>query len=390
MDADRAAERGQGSARFRPQPLWVRVDRNRVKLAVFVAAFVVGSALLLTAALVAVPGSLFGAVFTADEPDYAAEYWHDFAVVLAISLGVMLAAGSVAAAVQLANAEDWVRNRFKGAAAPEGSQREFEAVVRDMAIAGGLTAVPGVVVLDTQVVNAYALGAARSKAVIGVTRGLLAQFSAEEQRAVVAALVARIVSGDILFATALAALMGPLKAIRGSGKAVMSGGCANGGCGSALVNEGCSGMPDVSDGCGCLFDGLGDNDDASGCLGAAGMALLFVVIAVITYAAVVAAAWIVTIWGRLLHRTAYEKADAEGMLLLKDPVAMLSALQKAIASDTTILDGDPSYDGIFYTPTSGTPRVERNERRRLRRLAEVLGVDGAMALTDPAPPGADG
>jgi hypothetical protein len=77
------------------------------------------------------------------------------------------------------------------------------------------------------------------------------------------------------------------------------------------------------------------------------------------------------------------------MLLLKDPAAMLSALGRAIASDTTILDGDPSYDGIFYTPTSGTPRVERNEQRRLRRLAEVLGVEGAIALTDPAPPGTD-
>ncbi len=389
MDAGRVPGSGEASVRFRPQPLWVRVDRNRVKLAIFVVAFVAGSALLLTAALVAVPGSLFGAVFTADEPTYASEYWRSLARVLVIAIGILLAAGSVAAAVQLANAEDWVRNRFKGATAPRGSQHQLEELVAGMAIAGGLAAAPRVVILDTAAVNAYALGTARSKAVIGVTKGFLVAFSAEEQRAVIAALVARIVSGDILFATALAALMGPLKAIRSSGKAITSGGCASGGCGNALMNEGCSGITDTSDGCGCLFDSLGDTDNAGGCLGAVGIGLFLVVIAAITYVAVVGAAWIVTIWGRLLHRTAYEKADAEGMLLLKDPQAMLSALTKAIAADTTILDGDPSYDGIFYTPTSGTPRVERNEHRRLRRLAEVLGVEGAIAV-DGAPQGPRG
>lgn len=114
-----------------------------------------------------------------------------------------------------------------------------------------------------------------------------------------------------------------------------------------------------------------------------GTFFIVAVIAAITYAAVVSAAWLVTLWGRLLHRTAYEKADAEGMLLLKDPEPMLTTLKRAIASDTTISDGDPSYDGIFYTPTSGTPKVERAESRRLRRLAEVLGVEGAIAVGGP-------
>jgi len=152
-----------------------------------------------------------------------------------------------------------------------------------------------------------------------------------------------------------------------------------------LWNDGCSGMPDFSDGCGCLFDGLGDSDEAGSCLGVIGIGLFIVIIAIITYVAVVSAAWIVTLWGRLLHRAAYEKADAEGMLLLKDPEPMLAALSRAIAADTTIADGDPSYDGIFYTPTSGTRRVERSEQRRLRRLAEVLGVEGAVAVQGDQP-----
>ena len=108
----------------------------------------------------------------------------------------------------------------------------------------------------------------------------------------------------------------------------------------------------------------------------------------ITYAAVIAAAWIVTLWGLLLHRAVHEKADAEGMLLLKDPHPMVSALDKVQRSSNEVADGDPSYDGIFYAPTSGVARVERAEQRRMKRLLEVLGVEGAAAVgpDDEEPP----
>ena len=63
---------------------------------------------------------------------------------------------------------------------------------------------------------------------------------------------------------------------------------------------------------------------------------------------------------------------------------MLSALRKAISSSNEIADGDPSYDGIFYASTSGTPAIEKVERRRYDRLREVLGVEGmAAALPEP-------
>ena len=45
---------------LRVEPLWARVDRNRIRFSVFVIAFVSGSALMLTAAPVAVPGILLG------------------------------------------------------------------------------------------------------------------------------------------------------------------------------------------------------------------------------------------------------------------------------------------------------------------------------------------
>ena len=353
---------------LRTEPLWVRVDRNRTKLAVFVGLFVLGSAVLLGLALVAVPGSLIGLVM--DTPGY---YQRLLGWVL-IAIGVLLALGGLIAAVQLANAEDWVRNRFKGTDLDLAAHPGLVRALGDMSVAAGLAEPPSLIVFDVDSVNACAIGTNRKRPAIGVTRGFLSELTEAEQRAVIATLVARIIAGDILFGTALAALMGPLKLIRnarnGAGAAVEACGC------SAVdllpAGDGCS------DGCGCLFDGM-DGDDAGGCLAVIGMAVFVAVVAAITWIAVTLAAFLVTAWGRALHRTSYEKADAEGMLLLKDPGAMLSALAKTIARDNLVAEGDPSYDGIFYASTSGTPRVERVERRRYDRLREVLGTDGLAA-----------
>jgi hypothetical protein len=119
--------------------------------------------------------------------------------------------------------------------------------------------------------------------------------------------------------------------------------------------------------------------DGDGCVGGVAGLLFIAVAAAITWVAIVASAWLVTIWGRALYRTGHEKADAEGMLLLRHPQPMLAALRKAISSSNEIADGDPSYDGIFYASTSGTPAIEKVERRRYDRLREVLGVDGMSA-----------
>ena len=58
---------------------------------------------------------------------------------------------------------------------------------------------------------------------------------------------------------------------------------------------------------------------------------------------------------------------------------MLSALAKVVACSNDAGDGDASYDGILYAPTSGRPGIERAERRRFDRLREVVGTDGLAA-----------
>jgi Zn-dependent protease with chaperone function len=367
---------GSGKPRpIKPQALWVRVDQNRLKLGVFVGLFVGGSAILLTLAFVAVPGSLIGLAIDVTEYADVALYVQGLVRVFFAALVLLLLVGGVASAVLLSNGEDWVRNRFKGSDLPSGENPVLERAVGDMTVAAGLTEPPRIIVFDTDSVNACVIGMNRARPALGVTRGLLSSLDEGEQRAVVAALVARVVSGDILVGTALAALMGPLKAIRESrGKAgSAASGCADAGCSS----PGCAG-----DGCGSVFDGLGDSDSAGGCLAAIAIAVFVAVVIALTYAAVVSAAWIVTIWGRALSRTGYEKADAEGMLLLKDPGPMLSALKKAITSSNEVADGDASYDGIFFVSTSGKPAVERVERRRYDRLRETLGTDGLAAGLD--------
>lgn len=368
-----------GQARLRFEPLWIRVDRNRARLAVFVVLYVAGSAALLSAALVALPGYLIAwGLGSAGVVDLEAWLvWVPRAV--AASFAVMLAAGALISAVRLANAHDWVRNRFAAGPLPDG-EGALVSAVEEMSLAAGLAQPPELMLLDSDSVNACAIGTTRERPALGFTRGFLTRLDAEEQRAVVATLIARICAGDILFGTALAALMGPLKAVRTAGKggagvlAAVGDGCGGAdGCG-----DGCSDLDGCGDGC----SGLGDlgGDDSAGCFAALGIALFLALVAAITYAAVVGAAWIVTAWGRVLHRQSYEKADAEGMLLLKDPAPMLSALRAAVTASNEVGDGDFSYDGIFYVPTSGTRRIEPDERRRFDRLREVLGVEGAAAV----------
>lgn len=353
------------------EPLWKRVDANRVKLVTFVALFICGSAILLEAAMVVLPGCLLSLLATD-----SGSYFHTLRIVIAASFAALLAAGLLIAAIQLSNAEHWVRSRFKARDLAEGESPEFTSVLEDVSLAAGLKAPPRILVLEApgESVNAIAIGTARSRPVIGVTPGFMSRLTADEKRAVAATLVARIIAGDILFGTALAALMGPIKVVRGSfglfgsaAESVSDAGCALGdGCGDPGCADGCRGCGDV-----------GDIDD--GCASAGAVVIFVIVVAIITYLAVVTSAWIVTLWGRLLHRTAYEKADAEGMLLLKDPSAMLSALAKASHSSNMVGDGDSSYDSIFYVPTSGTPQVDKVERRRYQRLREVLGTDGLAA-----------
>lgn len=87
---------------LRVQPLWARVDQNRVKLVAFVVFFVLGSSVLLTAALVALPASLIGAFGAYYEGWWGpAAYTEGFVTVVLAGFGLFILAGAFIAAVQL-------------------------------------------------------------------------------------------------------------------------------------------------------------------------------------------------------------------------------------------------------------------------------------------------
>jgi Zn-dependent protease with chaperone function len=143
--------------RLRFEPLWVRVDRNRVQLALFVVLFVAGSAALLAVAMVAVPGALIGAFGSGEFLD-GASWFAGLPWVVLTAFVVMLLIGAFIAAVQLSNAESWVRARFGGAPLAEGQAPGLSLSLADMTLAAGLSAQPQVVVLPDASLNAFAIG----------------------------------------------------------------------------------------------------------------------------------------------------------------------------------------------------------------------------------------
>jgi heat shock protein HtpX len=80
-------------------------------------------------------------------------------------------------------------------------------VVEEMAVAAGLPK-PRVVVIETDVPNAFAAGMDPSRSVIGVTRGLLRRFTRDELQAVVGHETAHILNGDNQYMTAVAVMVG--------------------------------------------------------------------------------------------------------------------------------------------------------------------------------------
>jgi hypothetical protein len=77
-----------------------------------------------------------------------------------------------------------------------------------------------------------------------------------------------------------------------------------------------------------------------------------------------------------------EKADAEGMLLLKDPHDMLGALEKVLEADNTVPMAGEAHSALFYCWAGfGYAPEDDPEFQRLARLREVLGVEGLVDQT---------
>jgi hypothetical protein len=158
-------------------------------------------------------------------------------------------------------------------------------------------------------VNAFAIGLKESSAVVGVTQGFAERLTVDDQRAAFANLMARLRSGDTVWATAVSAVMGPIWAartlqLRGQEKREEEP--------TPVFWSGST-----------SYTGVEGRD--AGIVGGFILGFFAVVLTEVMMAGHERAAM-----------AAAEKADAEGMLLLKDPAMMLTGLQRTLEANNTV------------------------------------------------------
>ena len=331
--------------RDRIEPLWDRVDANRTRLAVFVVLFVAGSVLGFVLLFVA-PITFFIVLRLFADASTAAAMHAFWSAVLSIG-AVFGALASAWAAFTLLRSEKWLLKRLGATLVPTGQLLQTKMALKDIAIAAGLNVAPALYVIDTRSTNAFVFAARRRRAVVGVTWGFVTKLSVDEQRAAFANLVARLRSGDTITATGITALMWPVHAWRMSRFAAAD--------------------KEFDD-----FKATGARDSDGSGSGSGGFVLYFLFGMGFAIVSELAAAG-----HRRSQLSTAEKADAEGMLLLKDPVSMLDALNHCVELDNLVPSAGEAFAELFYCWTGASSgEADDPEWQRVARLREVLGVEG--------------
>jgi len=340
-----------GVRRGRIEPLWERVDRNRLKLAVFVVAYV--ASIVASASLLAAVATLLFGLVLVRSPDSAAAYYANIGTILRIVAGVALVAGSGWVAYALTRSEKRLLRRLGAQLTPTGEYTRTKLALKDMALAAGFQHAPALwVIPDCTRVNAFAIGHARRSAVMGVTQGFVDKLDATDQRAVFANLIARLTNGDVRWATAVSALVGPIWWLREQDLRRDSD--------DAIAGSDPGDLEAAAE----RWDRTHD--------AAIGAAFYFVL-----YAFVIVITELLLAGHQRSTMLTAEKADAEGMLLLKDPREMLHALETVLEADNTVPSAGEAHSALFYCWAGfGYAPEDDPEFARLARLREVLGAEG--------------
>lgn len=339
----------------RIETLWERVDGNRVRFVVFTGLFI-----LIVSTLTSVVAAVAAMVLTACA--LAETHMVDAVIVGYISGGafiVALVATTVWSIVRLMRSERWLLKRLGARITAKGEFAAVKSVFKDVTIAAGFEHSPPLYLIDTQRVNAFALGRSPSRSAVGITRGFVERLTPDQQRAVFANLIARIVTADTLWATAVSALMGPIWAMRDFD----------------LKRDDSAVFADGSQTAGPVSRGRSARND-----------LAFA--AFVTYGLTVVITEVLSWWHQKAAWMAAEKADAEGMLLLKDPRSMLSALESVLDCNNHVPSAGDAYSQLFYCWAGfGFAPEDDPEYRRVARLREVLGAEGLAQRPAPNVPG---
>lgn len=342
------------------EPIRTRIARNRWRFLSFMIAFSLvvsaGAAIVLAVAFpllvyVFMRNASIETLTTTGTVDFARAFW----LLVGTGFGVTFVLTASLAFSRLIGVETKLLTRLDARMPKGGTMLATKSVLRDMAIAAGLPKTPQFYVIDTDTVNAFVLGRSYASARIGVTRGLLERTTVDEQRAVFANLVARIASLDILWATAVCAVMGPLWKFR---------------------------EHDLRREDRTLTEAMTDEAHTGGSSGGEYLLLFLPVWG----AAIVVSELLMWYHQESLWHVA-EKADAEGMMLLKDPRSMLSALVTVLERNNHVKTAGEAYSQLFYCWAGyGFAPEDDPEMRRVARLREVLGAEGAAYVPRPNVP----
>jgi Zn-dependent protease with chaperone function len=326
------------------EPLWDRIDANRIKVGGFLVLFVLGAGVA-AALFTGVAGIFVGvALIRSGTLEFlGAVPWM---MAGALALGVLLAVAHVSRMLQ--HPEQRLPGRFGALRSQTGTFLETKSALHDMALAAGFAHAPQLWVIDDcDHINAFVVGLKPERAIVGVTRGFVDKLSADDQRAACANLMARLRSGDTVWATVVSAVMGPIWALRNE---------------QLRAQE----RSDES-GEAAGLDALSRSQDGSGSV---------VAMFVLGFFAVVLTELMMAGHERAALAAA-EKADAEGMLLLKDPEAMLDGLERILQANNTVPGAGEEYSMLFYCWAGfGYAPEDDPEMERLGRLSEVLGASG--------------
>lgn len=251
--------------------------------------------------------------------------------------------------------------RMQARVARSGELPETPSALYDMAIAMGQSASPALYVTDGPGVNAAVLGDAVDRCVVVVTPGF-GELPEGHQRAALGSLLARLRYERMPALLLLSALLVPIARL------------------NALDR---------------LFSYLASMFQDTDLRSALKMgAFLLVVVFTFTEPLVLFFAFpmglvmlVASLVAWLADQTAYaahvrlaEFGDAEGMMLLKDPEAMLEGLDDITSLDNEVWGAETSALLFYCWPKPPPPLDRKPEMSRVDHLRELLGADGLSVM----------
>lgn len=324
------------------EPLWERIDRNKRRYWLLVAVYIVATAgsavFVMWLVVIFVPGVMW----TGPSLSLVA-----LVTLLVVALYTLYMIG---------NSEKVVLRRIGAEIVPAGQYLETRKALHDMSLAAGLKGSPPLYLIDSASVNAMVVGRSSESGAIAVTRGLTAQLDLAEERAIYGHLLSRLTARDLAWATVSTVLMHPLWVWKKAYYDVVPFEEVPT---RTLAEPRAQTLP------------MGGRDmQGDSCL-------LFP-----PYVVAVVVAQYLMLGQRRSQRYSAEFADAAGLLLLKDPDAALSALEKVVRAENYVKGCGGQYAQFFYAWTGDLSTNDEGdpEYERLVRLRQTLG-----AIAEPAP-----